>query len=318
MSTNITMTFEDFCNAVIRYFEEKYPEAEVITKEVTKNNGLVLTGLCVRKGEDVLPIIYLEQYWKMFRKCEDLHTVFEGIDKALSQGFEFPDDFKKEDFNDFEKMKSWLCLRVVNKEKNKEFLKTVPYITILDLAVVFYIYLGKGASVQVTDEFLERWKIDKSEFIKEYIPIAMANTNRLLPGAIFNMVNFIGAITGVKAKEDELCEDIMFVMTNQAKYYGAACLATEGHKLKKFAEEHKSGFYILPSSVHEVILILGDNNRKDTKSLYRMVREVNRTMVDQDEILSDNVYYFDRELGYPVLAETVEDAKNATPLMERR
>ena len=303
MSTNITMTFEEFCDVVKRHFEEKYPEAEVVVKDVTKNNGLVLTGLCVRKGEAVLPIIYLQNYWKLFRTSNDLPEIFKGIDQTLSKKFEFPADFTANDIKEFSKTKDHLCLRVINKEKNKEFLKTVPYITILDLAVIPYIYFGDGASTIVTDNILEMWKFDKEEFIKNYIPMALTNTNKILPGQIFNMVHFIGSITGIEIKEDDPAEDIMYIMTNQAKYYGASCLATEGNKLKEFANKHQSGFYIIPSSVHELIFVLGDHNRKDSKSLYRMVREVNNTCVDKDEVLSDNVYYFDRELGYPIMAE---------------
>lgn len=302
MSTNITMSFEEFCSKVVGYFKEKYPEARVTVRKITKNNGLILTGLTVQKGESVLPIIYLERYWKLFRSSEDLPAVFKEIDKALSSKIEFP-NLSPEDIKDFDKVKDWICLRVINKKKNEEKLKTMPYITVLDLAVVFYIYLGNGASIEINDSFLEGWSIDKEKFIKEYIPIAMVNTNRILPCNVFNMVQFIDSVLNTKAEEKEIVEDIMYVMTNPAKYYGAVGIAAEGMKLKKFAEDHKSGFYIIPSSVHELILVLGDHNRKDSKSLYRMVREVNRTCVDPDEVLSDNVYYFDRELGYPVIAE---------------
>lgn len=302
MSTNITMSFEEFCSKVVGYFEEKYPEAKVTIRKITKNNGLILTGLTVQKGESVLPIIYLERYWKLFRSSEDLPVVFKEIDKALSSKIEFP-NLSPEDIKDFDKVKDWLCLRVINKKKNEEKLKIMPYITVLDLAVVFYIYLGNGASIEINDSFLEGWNIGKEKFIKEYIPIAMVNTNRILPCNVFNMVQFIDSVINTKAEEKEIVEDIMYVMTNPAKYYGAVGIAAEGMRLKKFAEDHKSGFYIIPSSVHELILVLGDHNRKDSKSLYRMVREVNRTCVDPDEVLSDNVYYFDRELGYPVIAE---------------
>ena len=302
MSTNITMSFEEFCSKVVGYFKEKYPEAKVAVRKITKNNGLILTGLTVQKGESVLPIIYLERYWKLFRSSEDLPAVFKEIDKALSSKIEFP-NLSLEDIKDFDKVKDWLCLRVINKKKNEEKLKTMPYITVLDLAVVFYIYLGNGASIEINDSFLEGWNIGKEKFIKEYIPIAMVNTNRILPCNVFNMVQFIDSVINTKAEEKEIVEDIMYVMTNPAKYYGAVGIAAEGMRLKKFAEDHKSGFYIIPSSVHELILVLGDHNRKDSKSLYRMVREVNRTCVDPDEVLSDNVYYFDRELGYPVIAE---------------
>lgn len=64
--------------------------------------------------------------------------------------------------------------------------------------------------------------------------------------------------------------------------------------LKDFADHMESNLYILPSSIHEVILLL-EEDTDDVNDLFRMVEETNRTVVDQEEVLSDSVYYYDRE-----------------------
>lgn len=66
---------------------------------------------------------------------------------------------------------------------------------------------------------------------------------------------------------------------------------------ERAAEQFNSGFYILPSSVHEVILLPSDRKKMfNTESLKGMVAEINRSgEVSDDEVLSDEVYYYDRD-----------------------
>ena len=63
--------------------------------------------------------------------------------------------------------------------------------------------------------------------------------------------------------------------------------------LRALADDLGENFYILPSSVHE-ILLLPDSGAEDARYLREMIREVNATQVEPEEVLSDNLYYFDR------------------------
>ncbi|MBQ7925064.1 MAG: hypothetical protein IJ335_02090, partial [Lachnospiraceae bacterium] len=54
----------------------------------------------------------------------------------------------------------------------------------------------------------------------------------------------------------------------------------------------KGKFYILPSSVHEVILLKDDGEESPSK-LQEMVREINQCEVDPTEVLSDSIYHYD-------------------------
>ena len=97
---------------------------------------------------------------------------------------------------------------------------------------------------------------------------------------------------------DEYFEELrdaapMYVLSNRTRVQGASCILYP-NILKDFAAAVKSDFYILPSSVHEVILlpVQGD---EDEEGLKRMVCEVNETQVEREEVLSDSVYYYSRE-----------------------
>lgn len=88
---------------------------------------------------------------------------------------------------------------------------------------------------------------------------------------------------------------MQFVLTNNDKFYGAAgILRTD--LLRQFAEEQGCDFYILPSSVHELILVPDKHDFTKTE-LRDMVKTVNEEQVAVEERLSDDVYYFSRYTG---------------------
>ena len=64
--------------------------------------------------------------------------------------------------------------------------------------------------------------------------------------------------------------------------------------LKDLATAIGSGMYIIPSSIHEVILV-PSVNCDDGESIRQMIREVNDTQVEMEEILSYSLYYYDKE-----------------------
>ena len=64
---------------------------------------------------------------------------------------------------------------------------------------------------------------------------------------------------------------------------------------KEFAEKEHTDFYIIPSSIHEVLLFPISDKRVTAEDLKGMVIQVNRTEIDEYEILSDNIYYYNSE-----------------------
>lgn len=83
----------------------------------------------------------------------------------------------------------------------------------------------------------------------------------------------------------------MFCMTNERKMNGASLILHEDIR-KQIGEFMKGDFYILPSSIHE-ILILPDNGIFSVSELNAMVKEVNATQVSLEEQLSDKVQFCD-------------------------
>ena len=82
------------------------------------------------------------------------------------------------------------------------------------------------------------------------------------------------------------------VLTNQLKIFGAAEMLNIPW-LSQYAEQRQCDLFILPSSVHEVLLheVTGKISAAELK---RSVVEINRDVLLPQERLSDCVYYFDR------------------------
>lgn len=81
----------------------------------------------------------------------------------------------------------------------------------------------------------------------------------------------------------------MFVATCNNGVNGAGCIFYPEF-MDQAAEKLQGDFFVLPSSVHEVIL-LPDNGQMDFHELEAMVRQINETEVAPQDRLSDSVYH---------------------------
>ena len=54
-----------------------------------------------------------------------------------------------------------------------------------------------------------------------------------------------------------------------------------------------SNLLVIPSSVHETIVLPYEESNMDSAFLFAMVKEVNTTVISSADVLSDNVYYYD-------------------------
>ena len=293
---------------------------EVRISEVRKNNGIVLHGVSVfRPGINITPTVYLEQFLERYEDGEPFTDIMQQIKTILDEN-RLDESFDITLFTDFQKAKDRIVYKLVNVQRNREILEEVPFVPYLDMALVFYYLLDEEqadgyATILIRNTHMKYWGITKEELYG----IASVNTVKLLPPKIRNMEDMMRQILAREFTEfqnkknpwdpewpekmsmDELIGQVisedqqvpMYVLTNQSHYYGAACLLYP-ELLKCVRETLKSNFYVLPSSVHEVI-ILQDPGMADVETLMDMVREVNMTEVKEEEVLSDSVYYYDSE-----------------------
>ena len=270
--------------------------------EVTKNNGVVLKGLSLKESDSsISPTIYLERYYAGYRDGRSMEEIADEIVDVYHRG-NLGAFFDVADFLDFEKAKKRIVYKLVNYEKNKVLLKQIPHKPFLDMAVVYYYLLEndrlENATILIYNNHLESWNVTLNEIdqlAKENTPLLLKADLRSITEVLYQIIrsrNEEDAEKFLELENETESDPIMYVLSNKSKIFGAAAILYDD-VLKNFSEKVQKDLYILPSSVHEVILIPKEESMEWEK-LQEMVKEVNSTQVEDVEILSDSVYCYQR------------------------
>ena len=112
-----------------------------------------------------------------------------------------------------------------------------------------------------------------------------------MPELLVPMKELLEEMTGMELEKQY---DVpMYVLTNKEKIFGASVLLYS-EKLQELAEKTGKNLLILPSSVHEVLL-MPDEEEQEYGFYRQMIAEVNTTQVDPEEVLSYSLYCYDRQ-----------------------
>lgn len=316
------MNYEEFISYIKDCMAQMVENNKTVKiSRVLKNNNIELDALTVTSSEsNISPTIYLNSYFKEYEAGKDAGDIMEEI-YQLYESHRGKLEFDVDIFKSFEGIRDRIAFKLVNRKENEKLLTQVPYIEFLDLAIVFYClvdndFLG-SATALLHNVHLDMWGIT----VDKIYETAKENTPKILPFDLRNMNDVIkdilikdiedtiyekdfrydentnipspeivaeGLLKGLREAEDAV---EMYVLTNKQKMNGAACILYE-NVLKTFAEQRGKDLYILPSSIHEVILvpIMDGMNRED---LCKMVTDVNREELEEGDVLSDCVYYYD-------------------------
>ncbi len=284
------MTFEEFCGEVAdnirNYLPEHNIEATKIEK-ITKNNGVECTGIVILlAGESVAPNIYLDYYFMIYKQGRSLDDILTMISEEYLRAKATVDN---SDFNvDVEDIKDNAVIKLVNFERNRDKLEECPYIPYLDLAITFRFLVKLDncgvASALITNKDLDRMAITKEELYQ----LAMDNTRKLFPEKLRCMDEFIPNMEQLCPNEED--RNKLYVLTNEAGVNGATSMLYDG-VIRNFAKEANKSVFIMPSSIHEIILICCDVVEKDR--IKTLIKDVNKFIVSELDYLSDNLYFYD-------------------------
>ncbi len=291
------MNYETFKSSTLTSMQQRFGDNfHIFLEPVRRNNDIHLDGLTILdRSRNIAPTIFLNHYYEEYLDGKPMADVMDEIIDACQS--DLPDEnFDFTFFTDYEKVKYRFIYRLISYSQNTKLLKDVPHFRFLDLAVVFCCYLPdaleENATILICNEHLDHWQIT-SELLYE---TALKNTPMLLPFDLCPMEDLLHAQETVLFESDKLEKTIMYVLSNTQKLYGASVLLYPG-LLSHFAELIGSDFYVLPSSVHEVLLFPKDA-RAHVKDLDCMVQSINRSHLMKEEILSDHVYLFERASGF--------------------
>lgn len=285
------MDYQQFIHVVEKEVRENVKkDVRVCIHTVIKNNGKERKGLTLsEQGINISPTIYLEEYYEKFRNGKSVKDIINHI-LELYEEVRFQRPWEVSCVQEYENIKSKVVYKLIGREKNAQMLEEVPYIPVLDLAMVFYVILELSehgtATMMIRKENLKAWGIEEKTLREQ----AEQNTPKILPAKFSTMKSVIAEMTG--EKEEEEGEDDMYVLSNCVRNYGACCILYP-NVLEQIGCRLQENYYVLPSSVHEVIII-PESKSPDKDDLEVMIREINETQVSPEEVLSDLPYYYHR------------------------
>ena len=299
------MNFEGFVNRVLdqikEYLPEAYQEAEFVVRQHEKLNNQY-ASLTIANSK-FAPIINLEDYFYDYEHGRSFHSIMGAISESISM--EQP-ELNFEALTDFDKAKELLFIRVSSAEKNADYLKNVPHTIMEDMAITYHLKMNVDengvASAVVAHDNLRVYGVS----IEELHQAALENSEKMFPVYTFDLNERMRQSFIEDMKKDGMPDDMiemfledfpesgdnaMTVVTNDVGVNGAAVIFYP-EMMEKLAEMTGGDYFILPSSVHETI-ILPDNGALTAKELEAMVTEINATQVEPWDRLTDEVYHYD-------------------------
>ena len=324
---------EELTECIINMAE---PGEEVTVRKILKNNDTAFDSVTVKQpGCNMTPTLYFQDLKRSFDEGMQMDELARSVlsFSRTGSGVWPAEDFDPGDYSYF---RDKVMFRLVSSDRNRQYLRHRPHRGRLDLEIVYYYQcrIGKESmgTISVGDEDLNRWGISEEDIYRD----ALRNTPILNPPVICPITDLLNSFldpeegtdphTPVRDTDPEESTDPhvpvrdtdpdegdeievpvyepdlygntpvpLLVLTNESKYCGAACMLYEG-LLRNLSDEIRSDLFIIPSSIHEVLL-LPDEGEFSEEELSALVCEINAHFINPSEILSDHVYRFKRLSG---------------------
>lgn len=276
-----------------------FDELNVSLQSVVKNNDVQLTGLMIRLEENnIAPFIYLDRYYEQYQNGMELPDIMKDIaELRVSSEQSVKLDISR--ITDFNQVKDNIICKLINGDMNEEYLADKPYTQIEDMAVIYVIDLGSGTeghmSSPITYDLMKRYGVD-TQMLHEIAIHNLAKSEivfKSMKDALMEIMFPDGVpeedpLAEILSAEDEIP---MYVLSNAEKLNGAASVLDKD-TMETISEMLGGDFVVIPSSIHEVIILPMDDN-VDKDELEGIIREVNTGQVAPEERLSYHAYQYD-------------------------
>ena len=282
---------EGFQDALKAELAVRGADVELTARRVDKMNDSY-DAITVRPVDSSIGVnISVEKAFAAYENGTPIPEIAEHFADAVEKGFRESPQVDLESLSDYEQMKSKLSMEVVSAEKNAELLESVPHERMEDMAVVYRFVLDQtdsgNGTILVTNQLLDQYGITKEQLRAD----AMENAPAIRPSEIRGMSEVMSELALGMIPEVAPEDEQMFVATVPDKIHGAGVIAYPNF-MEDVAQKMGGDFFVLPSSIHEVLLVK-DNGQRTAKELENMVKEVNANMID--ERLNNGVEKFNRE-----------------------
>ena len=297
---------EQFAEQLMERIRQKMGAGYTVSMiERSKINQPMQKGIVIKAlGDKASPVVYVDDLYERYRIGEGMETLTDDVCAIYHKPLPFSASDMRQILQ-WEQVRDRLRLILIPAESNEELLADVVHRNVLDLAAFVCLDFpgsdGAAGFVRVRADMLGLWKQDDDTVY------GIARENMLR--SEWNVQDMADLLQELMQQEtfpvlDEMMDDTqrgqLMILTNTKKSYGAVYMIFP-EIMDQIVEDLRKGVYILPSSVHEVMLV-DEYGRGNPTELRTIVRDVNDSLVLPEEILSDHVYYYSREHGLEIAA----------------
>lgn len=284
------MNYDHFEKLLTTEITEKFDEAySVHICTIPKNNGIRRRAIALHDQEGIpFPLQYLDTYYHMWETGVSIRHVanlfVNDYKRCMSVRRRLPEHF----FQNYDEIRHNLRCRLINASKNMEFLQQVPYQKWMDLAITCVYEMDvddfQDCTIQIRNEHLETWGIRPEQVMQDAMH-SMTQKSDVIFQPLIRILEEEMDMPG-----EELPDSPLYLLTNEDRTHGAVNIVLPG-MTEKIAQKLGQDYYIIPSSIHEC-LILPDDGSYSAAELNAMVCSINRTNVEEQDVLSDHVYIY--------------------------
>lgn len=276
-------------------------------RNVSKAQRGELNGLLfLRPGSYCAPTLYVEDFYDMYRRGTPVNKLSRKAVHSVINSRPAADMI--EEYSNHKSpcpFEGNLNARLISKRRNRKLLKTVPYRDLKCGLVLIADWVYGDFRAVITNELLVQTGLTRDQLFSDALKSMSEREPAMLSrlsDAVLNMhadtpsYNLLDFSADELRPEPELqpdaeadadLDDTALLLTNSSMLWGAAALFYPG-VTDKIHSLIKDDFYIIPSSVHELIIVAAKD--ADPDALTALLRSANKEVVAEGDILDDNIY----------------------------
>ena len=305
------LTYEEFKSAFCAKFPEmmgpEFAGYEMKMMPVVKK-GKCLDGFTFCQQNDskkvsVMPSYYFDDIYRSYCRDEDLsrslYEICASMKNCLQNGPLVPEDVN------LTNIKKNVIAELMSRYTASECMDTVPHRMYEDMYIVYrwVVKLDDNGvfSTLIDNNLMDAINITEDELYK----CAMVNTKRLIVPQIKTLDSVIRQMMRKEGKTDrEIRKSLgkadkdtrIYILTNKQNFRASTAIMFDSVR-RKIADKLESDFYVVPTSVNESLIVPATCDI-DPSRLWQMLAESNAYYLgDEDQILSDSIYYYSAESG---------------------
>lgn len=226
--------------------------------------------------------------------------------KGLEDNFMLDGEDLK-NLTDYDYIKKHLFFRLMSMDALQQsgLDAKIPYKQLGDIAITCSFTIKEDehsrCSTFFVNEGLEKFGIDKEQLFDD----TFKSSNNLMKYKMSSLRHLVE-----QTEETKTDYSLGIVITDKSCSHGAGAIMY-GDFMERVSEKLEGDFFIIPSSIHELIAIPVsgdidiDSMQKQLEHLEDSVCSCNATVCEPEDILSYNVYYYDHEEHCVCMAKDV-------------